>query len=97
MSRFCHLLPNVIGSIPLNIHEVWPRPFWGGRSHQNKTPVDYSIGHIPFTSLEGDNRPYKMNQNPESLNILCPKQENKVEIFRVPPLIKKIIYYLLPD
>ena len=66
----------IIGSIPLNIHEVWPRPFWGGRSLQIKTPVDHSIGHIPFALLEGDKRPDKMNQNHESLNILCPKQEN---------------------
>ena len=66
------------GCIPLNIHEMWSRPFWGGRSHQNKTPVDHSIGHIPFGSLEGDKRPDKINQNPESLNILCPKQENNV-------------------
>ena len=66
------------GSIPLNIHEVWPRPFWGGCSLQNKTPVDYSIGHIPFASLKGDKRPDKINQNPESLNILCFKQENNV-------------------
>ena len=43
-----------------------------------KTPVDHSIVHIPFTSLEGDKRPDKINQNPESLNILCPKHENKV-------------------
>ena len=43
-------------------------------------------------SLEGDKRPDKINQNPESLNFLCPKQENIVKIFRVPPLIKKIIY-----
>ena len=42
------------GSILLNIHEVWPRPFWGGSSHQNKTSVDHFIGHIPFASLEGD-------------------------------------------
>ena len=28
------------GSIPLNIHEVWSRPFWGGSSLKNKTPVD---------------------------------------------------------
>ena len=65
-------------SIPLNIHEVWPRPFWSGSSLQNKTPVDHSIGHIPFASLEGTKRPDKINQNPESLNILCPKQENNV-------------------
>ena len=57
------------GSIPLNIHEVWPRPVWGGSTHQNKTPVDHSIGHVPFTSLEGDKRPDKINQNPEGLNI----------------------------
>ena len=76
------------GSILLNIHEVWPRPFWRGSSHQNKTPVDHSIGHIHFASLEGDERPDKINQNQESLDILCPKQENNVSIFRVPPLIK---------
>ena len=79
------------GSIPLNIHEVWPRPIWGGSSHQKKTPVDHSIGHIPFISLEDDKRPDKISQNQESLNSLCPKQENNVWIFRVPPLIK-IIY-----
>ena len=37
-----------VEGILLNIHEVWPRPFWGGSSHQNKTPVGHSIGHIPF-------------------------------------------------
>ena len=67
---------------------MWPHPFRGGSSHQNKTPVDHSIDHIPFTSLEGDKRPDKINQNPDSLNILCPKQENNAQIFRVPPLIK---------
>ena len=66
------------GSIPLNIHEVWPRPFWGGGSLHNKTPVGHFIGHIPFASLEVDKRPDKINQNPESLNILCHKQENNV-------------------
>ena len=60
-------------------------------SHQNKTPVDHSTGLISFASLEGDKRPDKINQNQESLNILCTKQENNVSIFRVPPLIK-IIY-----
>ena len=49
------------GSIPLNIHEVWPRPFLGGSSLQNKTPVDHSIGHISFASLEVDKRPDKIN------------------------------------
>ena len=74
-----------IGSILLNIHEVWPRPFLGGgSSHQNKTPVDHFIGHIPLASLECDKRPDKINQNQESLNILCPKEENNVSIFRVP-------------
>ena len=57
---------------------MWPRPFWGGSGHQNKTPVDHSIGHIPFTSLEGDKSPDKINQNRESLDILCPKQEYNV-------------------
>ena len=52
---------------------------------------------IPLVSLEGDKRPDKINQNPESLNFLCPKQENIVKIFRVPPLIKKSSIYLLPD
>ena len=45
------------GSIPQNVHEVLPRPFWGGSSFQNKTPLGHSIGQIPFTSLEGDKRP----------------------------------------
>ena len=79
------------GSILLNIREVLPRPKWGGSSHQNKTPVDHSTGHISFASLEGDKRPDKINQYQESLNILCTKQENNVSIFRVSPLIK-IIY-----
>ena len=52
--------------------------FGEGNSHQNKIPMDHSIGHIPFTSLEGDKRPDKIYQNPESLNILCPKQEKNV-------------------
>ena len=47
-------------------------PFWGGSGHQNKTPVNHFIGHIPFACLEGDKRPDKINQNQESLNILCP-------------------------
>ena len=85
-----------IGSILLNIHEVWPCPFWRGSSHQNKTPVDHSIGHIHFASLEGDKRPDKINQNQESLNILCPKQEKNVSIFRVTLLIK-IIYLFAAD
>ena len=81
-----------IGSILLNIHEVWPRPFWRGSSHQNKSPVDHSIGHIHFASLEGDKRPDIINQNQESLNILCPKQENNVSIFRVPPSDKTHLF-----
>ena len=68
-------------------------PFWRGCSYQNKTPVDHSIGHIPFASLEGDKRPDKINQNQESLNILCPKQENNVSIFRVPPMIKISVFF----
>ena len=40
--------------------------------------MDQSIGHTPFASLEGDKNPDKINHNPECLNILCPKQENKV-------------------
>ena len=67
-----------LDSIPLNIHEVWTCPFRGGSGHQNKTSVDHFIGHIPFTSIEGDKRPDTINQNLESLNILCPKQENNV-------------------
>ena len=43
--------------------------------------MDHSIGHIPFGSLEGDKRPDKINQNPESLDMFCPKQENNVKIF----------------
>ena len=62
----------------------------GGSSHQNKLLVDHFIGHIPFASLEGDKRPDKINQDQESLNILCPMQENNVSTFRVPPLIKII-------
>ena len=52
--------------------------------------MDHFIGHIPFASLEGDKRPDKINKNQESLNIVCPKQENNVSIFRVTPLIKII-------
>ena len=55
--------------------------------------MDHFIGHIPFASLEGDKRPNKINQNQESLNILCPKQENNVSIFKVPPLIKIICLF----
>ena len=66
------------GRIPLTIHEVWPRPFWGGSILQNITPVDHFIGHIPFASLKADKRSDEINQNPESLNILCPKLENNI-------------------
>ena len=55
--------------------------------------MDHFIGHIPFASFEGDKRPDKINQNQESLNILCSKQENNVSIFRVPPLIKTICLF----
>ena len=72
---------------------MWPHPFRGGSSHRNKLPVDHFIGHIPFALLEGDRRPDKINQNQESLNILCPKQENNVSIFRVPPLIEIICLF----
>ena len=63
-SRWRPLLSNgePIGSILLNIHEVWPRPFWGGSSHQKENTVYHLIGHIPFASLEGDKRPDKINQ-----------------------------------
>ena len=37
-----------MSSIPLNIHEVWPRSKWGGGYNQKKTPVDHFIGHIPL-------------------------------------------------
>ena len=33
-------------SIPLNIHEVWPCPFWGEAYRRKKIPVDHFIGHI---------------------------------------------------
>ena len=38
----------VYGSIPLNIHEVWPRPFWGEAYRRKKIPVDHFISHIPL-------------------------------------------------
>ena len=38
----------VTGSIPLNIHAVWPRPFWGEAYLRKKLPVDHFIGHIPL-------------------------------------------------
>ena len=52
---------SVKGSILLNIHEVWPRLFGGGSSHQKKNTVDHFIGHISFALLEGDKRPDKIN------------------------------------
>ena len=33
------------GSIPLNIHEMWPRPFWGEAYRRKKISVDHFIGH----------------------------------------------------
>ena len=45
--------------------------------------MDNFIGHIPFASLEGDKRPDK-NQNQESLESLCPKQENNVSMLEYP-------------
>ena len=62
-------------------------------THQNKTPVDHFIGHIPFASFKGDKRQDKIHQYQESLNILFPKQENNVSIFRAPPLIKIICLF----
>ena len=63
LSEWCKMIQLLLnGSILLNIQEVWPRPFWGGSSHQKKNTVDHFIGHIPFASLEGDKRPDKINQ-----------------------------------
>ena len=61
-------------------------------THQNKTPVDHFIGHIPFASFKGDKSHDKIHQYQENLNILCPKQENNVSIFRAPPLIKNHLF-----
>ena len=36
------------GGIPLNIHEVWLRPFWREAYRRKKIPVDHFIGHIPL-------------------------------------------------
>ena len=36
------------GSIPLNIHEVWPRPFWEEAYHRKIVPVDHFTAHIPL-------------------------------------------------
>ena len=49
-----------------------------GKSHSTKGLSTKCHGRIPSTSLEGDKRPDKVNQNPDSLNILYPKQENNV-------------------
>ena len=54
--------------------------------------MGHFIGHIPFASLDRDKRPDKIDQNQESLNILCPKQENNVSIFRVPPSDKNHLF-----
>ena len=45
------------GSSLLNIPEVWPRPFLERKWSSEKNTVDHFIGHILFTSLEGDKRP----------------------------------------
>ena len=60
------------GSNLVNIHEVWPRPFWRGSSHQKKNTVDHFIGHIPFASLEGDKRPNKINQKSREFEHFMP-------------------------
>ena len=60
------------GSILLNIHEVWPRPFWRGSSHQKKNTVDHFFGHIPFASLEGDKRPDKINKKSREFEHFMP-------------------------
>ena len=69
-------------------------PFLERKYSSEKKSADHLIGHIPFASLEGVKRTDKINQNQESLNILCPKQENNVSIFRVPPLLKSSVYLL---
>ena len=68
-------------------------PFLERKKSSEKNTVDHFIGHIHCASLEGDKRPDKINQNQGSLNILCPKHENNVSIFRVPPLIKIICLF----
>ena len=40
-----------IGSIPLDIHEVWPHPKLGGGYCQKKTQINqinFFIGHVPL-------------------------------------------------
>ena len=54
------------GSIPLNIHELWPRPKRGVGYRQKKSPVDHFIGHMPLL-LKGDKRLDIINQNQECL------------------------------
>ena len=44
----CNKIDKPLGSIPLNIHEVWPRPFWGEAYRRKKIPEDHFIGHIPL-------------------------------------------------
>ena len=60
------------GSILLNIHEVWPRPFRRGSSHQKKNTVDHFMGHIPVASFEGDKRPDKINQKSRGFEHFMP-------------------------
>ena len=77
--------------LPLNIHEVWQRPFCGEAYRRKKIPADHFLGHIPllYKKLIKD-QIYILNQNQEYLNILCPKLEKTVLYFRPPPMIKTI-------
>ena len=77
----CQNEPSHGGSIPLNIHEVWSRLFWGEAYRGKIIPLDNFIGHIPLL--------YKKlikNQNQECLNISCPKLEKTVLNFLGHPL-----------
>ena len=84
-----------IGSLPLNIHEVWPRPFWGEAYpcyRRKKILVDHFIGHIPLLYKKLI-KPDMLNQNQECLNILCLKLEKTVMNFKSPPMIKIVFLF----
>ena len=47
-------------------------PFFGEKVVIRKNTVDQFIGHMPFTSLEGDKRPDKINKKSREFEHFIP-------------------------
>ena len=85
-----NIAKNIIaGRIPLNIHEVTPRPKRRESYGQKKTPVDQFIGHIPLLYKKA----IKDQIQQCRFEHFMPKAGENLLIFRSSPLIKDIYLF----